>query len=83
MTEFVPEKAPHQSKRKHLIGVSKIRVGRNSPVRAARPWSDPLEAGDPQWAERKRSWKAALQPYVDRFAARGDRNDRNGRGENW
>lgn len=61
-----------QSKRAYLAGRAKVPVDRNSKVRVARPWHDPLEKGDPDWAARKRLWKAALQPYVDRFAPRND-----------
>lgn len=59
-----------QPKRKHLFGVASKPVA--SKLRAARPWSDPLEASDPEWAERKRSWKAAIRPYTDRFDRRND-----------
>ncbi|MEI2299810.1 hypothetical protein [Ensifer sp. MJa1] len=74
MTEFYPEKATSRpSKRAYLAGRSKIPVAPDAKMRlrTARPWHDPLEDGDPEWAERKRIWKSALQPYVDRFT----RND--------
>lgn len=61
-----------QPKRARLISRSKISVASTAKIRAARPWHDPLEDGDPEWAARKSLWKAALQPYVDRFAPRND-----------